>query len=134
MLSANSRKVVLIGLDGATYSILDPLIADGLMPNLDRLVRGGARAILRSTNHPLTPPAWTALMTGRTPGSHGIYDFVRVDQDGQPPSYTLASSADVRAETMWSITSRHGKRVTSLNFPLMFPPPAVNGFAISSSA
>jgi predicted AlkP superfamily phosphohydrolase/phosphomutase len=66
MVTTKFQKTVLIGLDGATYSILDPLIAQGLMPNLDRLMQRGARAILRSTNHPLTPPAWTALMTGRT--------------------------------------------------------------------
>jgi predicted AlkP superfamily phosphohydrolase/phosphomutase len=125
-----SNKTVLIGVDGATYAILDPLIAQGLMPRLDGLMRRGARAILRSTNHPLTPPAWTALMTGRTPGSHGIYDFVRVDRGSEIPSYTLANSADVRSETIWSISSRHGLRVTSLNFPLMFPAPAINGFVI----
>jgi predicted AlkP superfamily phosphohydrolase/phosphomutase len=130
MVTTKFQKTVLIGLDGATYSILDPLIAQGLMPNLDRLMQRGARAILRSTNHPLTPPAWTALMTGRTPGSHGIYDFIRVDQGGQTPSYTLANSADVRSETIWSIASRHGKRVTTLNFPLMFPAPDINGFVI----
>src|SRR6516164_8319438 len=101
-------KTVLIGLDGATYTILDPLIELGLMPNLDRLMQEGARAILKSTNHPLTPPAWTSLMTGRTPGHHGIFDFVRVDRDSETPGYTLANSADVRSETIWSIASREG--------------------------
>jgi len=123
-------KTVLIGLDGATYSILDPLISQGLMPNLDGLMSRGSRAILASTAHPLTPPAWTALMTGRTPGVHGIYDFIRVDPTGKAPSYTLANSADVRAETIWSIASRYGRRVTTLNFPLMFPAPDINGFVI----
>jgi predicted AlkP superfamily phosphohydrolase/phosphomutase len=123
-------KTVLIGLDGATYTILDPLIELGLMPNLDRLMQESARAILKSTNHPLTPPAWTSLMTGRTPGHHGIFDFVRVDRDSETPGYTLANSADVRSETIWSIASREGCRVTSLNFPMMFPAPDINGFVI----
>ena len=130
MATPGAAKTVLIGLDGATYYILDQLIALGLMPNLDALMRGGARAVLKSTNHPLTPPAWTALMTGRTPGAHGIYDFVTIDRDGDVPSYTLANSGDVRAETIWSMASRQGRRVISLNYPMMFPAPELNGFVI----
>jgi predicted AlkP superfamily phosphohydrolase/phosphomutase len=126
----STEKTLLIGLDGATYDILDQLVALELMPNLGRLMQDGARAILKSTNHPLTPPAWTTLMTGRTPGHHGIYDFVRVDRDGDTPGYTLANSGDVRSETIWSIASRHGRRVTSLNFPLMFPAPDLDGAII----
>jgi predicted AlkP superfamily phosphohydrolase/phosphomutase len=123
-------KTILIGLDGATYYLLDQLIAIGLMPNLDGLMRRGARAVLKSAKHPLTPPAWTSLMTGRTPGAHGIYDFVRVDRSGDIPSYTLANSADVKAETIWSIASRQGRRIISLNYPMMFPAPDVDGFVI----
>jgi predicted AlkP superfamily phosphohydrolase/phosphomutase len=130
MKGVNAYKTVLIGLDGATYSILDPLIEQGVMPHLGALLRRGTRAILRSTNHPLTPPAWTALMTGRTPGVHGVYDFVRVDHAGHEPSYTLATSADVKSETIWSFADKHGLRVTSLNFPCMFPANDVNGFII----
>lgn len=130
MTTHRAGKTVLIGLDGATYYILDQLIALGIMPNLDGLMRRGTRAILKSTKHPLTPPAWTALMTGRTPGVHGIYDFVRVDRDGDAPSYTLANSGDVHAETIWSIASRQGCRVTSLNYPMMFPAPDLDGFVI----
>ena len=125
-----STKTVLIGLDGATWTILDQLIAKGMMPNLDALMRSGMRAILKSTAHPLTPPAWTALMTGRSPGVHGIYDFVRVDRTGDTPAYTLANSADVKAETMWSMASRQGRRVTALNYPMMFPAPELNGVVI----
>jgi predicted AlkP superfamily phosphohydrolase/phosphomutase len=130
MANGGAAKTVLIGLDGATYYILDQLIALGLMPNLDALMRRGARAVLKSTNHPLTPPAWTALMTGRTPGVHGIYDFVRVDREGDAPSYTLANSGDVHAETIWSIASRQGRRVTALNYPMMFPAPVLDGVVI----
>jgi predicted AlkP superfamily phosphohydrolase/phosphomutase len=125
-----SRSVVALGLDGATYSILDPLMADGTMPFLGRLVQQGARAVLRSTAHPLSPQAWASVMTGRSPGNHGIFDFVRVEQRGGRPTYTLATSADLRCETIWSIASRHGRRVAALNFPCTFPAPDVNGFVV----
>lgn len=121
------RNTAFIGIDGATYDLLDPLIEQGLMPHLAALFARGSRSKLESTAHPLTPPAWTTLMTGMTPGNHGVYDFIRVDHDADPPSYTLANSSDVKSETIWSMASRQGCRVACLNFPMMFPAPKVDG-------
>ncbi len=121
---------LLIGLDGATFSILDPLMQDGVMPFLAEFVARGVRAELLSTPLPRTAQAWPALATGRSPGNHGVFDFVRVERGTERPTYTLATSADLAAETIWSIASRHGRTVAALNFPLMFPPPPVNGLVI----
>jgi predicted AlkP superfamily phosphohydrolase/phosphomutase len=129
-MSDHRAQVVLIGLDGATFSVLDPLMRDGVMPFLRDWSAGGVRSVLRSTSHPLTPPAWTTLMTGRNPGNHGVFDFVRVDMRSAQPSYALSTFADVRVETLWAMASRHGRRVTSLNFPSMFPPPPIDGFVV----
>jgi predicted AlkP superfamily phosphohydrolase/phosphomutase len=126
----NPRRVVLVGLDGATFSVLNPLMEDGTMPFLKEFTTEGVHGILYSTPHPLTPPAWTSLMTGRSPGNHGVFDFVRAEWRGDRPGYTLATSADNRCETIWSIASRQGCRVSSLNFPCMFPPPHINGFVV----
>ena len=68
-------KTLLIGLDGATFSILDPLVRDGVMPFLGRFMAQGVRGNLRSVIPPLTPPAWTSLMTGRSPGYPGDLRF-----------------------------------------------------------
>jgi predicted AlkP superfamily phosphohydrolase/phosphomutase len=124
------RPVVLIGLDGATFTVLDPLARDGTMPFLAEFMRTGARGILHSTPHPLTPAAWTTVTTGRTPGNHGVYDFVRVSHDGGVPSYTLVTAADVEADTIWTIASARGCRVATLNFPCMFPAPAIDGAVV----
>lgn len=123
-------RTLVIGLDGATYDILDTLVADGVMPHLGQVMAGGARGILRSTTHPLTPPAWATLMTGRLPGSHGVFDFIRVDRDGDEPSYTLATSADLKVPTLWQIASGAGARTTTLNFPVMFPAKPIDGVVI----
>jgi predicted AlkP superfamily phosphohydrolase/phosphomutase len=129
-MSGERAPVVLIGIDGATFRILDPLMRDAVMPFLRDWSRRGVRAVLASTAHPLTPIAWTTLMTGRNPGNHGVFDFVRADLHGPQPTYTLGTSADVRVETLWAIVGRHGRRVTCLNFPSMFPPPPIDGFVV----
>jgi predicted AlkP superfamily phosphohydrolase/phosphomutase len=129
-MSPTESRVVLFGLDGAGFPILDPMLRDGTMPNLAAVLDAGVAAPLRSTEHPLSPPAWASIMTGRPPGEHGIFDFVRLDHSGGTPAYTLISSADLRVPTVFDIASRHGRRVTALNFPCMFPPPALNGSVV----
>ena len=122
-------RTLLLGLDGATFTVLDPLMERGLMPFLAGLVDRGVRAPLRSIVPPLTPPAWTSVMTGKRPGQHGVFDFFQKESP-ESEYYHFASSQDVRSETIWSIASTHGKRVVSLNFPLMFPPPPVAGYIV----
>ncbi|QGX99836.1 nucleotide pyrophosphatase [Roseovarius faecimaris] len=125
-------KTLLIGLDGATFTVLQPFL-DGsceegvVMPFLADLIEGGYSAVLKSTNHPLTPPAWTSVCTGRTPGHHGIYDFVRFEDMGNEMFFTLYDARDIRTETLWNVAGRAGKTVVSLNFPMMAPPEEVNG-------
>lgn len=122
-------KALLIGLDGATFTILDPLIERGLMPRLADLRRRGISGPLRSFMPPLTPPGWTSLMTGRPPGEHGVFDFLQ--KDGPSSTYfRFASSDDVHVPTIWSLASDAGRRVIALNFPMMFPPPEVRGSVV----
>jgi predicted AlkP superfamily phosphohydrolase/phosphomutase len=123
-------RTLLIGLDGATWDVLGPLMADGTMPYLAELVAGGARADLLSTPNPLTPPAWTSLVTGRTPGHHGIFDFIRAEGGADGVYFTLNTSFDVRCETLWALASRQQRSITSLNFPVSTPPRPVNGFLV----
>lgn len=124
------HPTLFIGLDGATFTILDILMEQGVMPFLRDFVQQGTRAKLRSTVNPLTPPAWTTLMTGRTPGNHGIIDFIWAEQRITDHYFTLYNFRDIQCETIWSMVSRQGGRVCSLNFPIMAPPPEVNGFVV----
>lgn len=119
-------ETLVIGLDGATWDILDPLMERGQMPALRELVGRGAKAPLRTVMPPLTPPGWTSLMTGKTPARHGVFDFFRRES---PTSeyFRLTTALDIAGDTIWTLASRAGKRVLSLNFPVMFPAPAVLG-------
>lgn len=129
MTAATATRVLLIGLDGATFSILDPLMERGVMPFLRGFVADAARAPLRTILPPLTPPGWTSLMTGKRPGEHGVFDFFQRETP-ESEYFHFASSQDIRSETIWSLASDAGQRVISLNFPLMFPAPAVNGCVV----
>jgi predicted AlkP superfamily phosphohydrolase/phosphomutase len=120
---------LLIGLDGATFSVLDPYMQSGVMPNLAQIAGRGTRAVLRSIMPPLTPPAWTSLVTGKHPGQHGIFDFFQKEEPGSV-YFSFASSQQVGTSTIWTLASEQQQRVISLNFPLTFPPPPVEGAVV----
>jgi predicted AlkP superfamily phosphohydrolase/phosphomutase len=120
---------LLIGVDGATFTVLDPYMESGVMPFLAELSKRSTRAVLRSIMPPLTPPAWTSLVTGKHPGQHGIFDFFQKEEPGSV-YFSFATSQEVRSQTIWTLASDQQHRVISLNFPLMFPPPPVEGAVV----
>jgi predicted AlkP superfamily phosphohydrolase/phosphomutase len=129
-------RTLFIGLDGATFTVLNSLAASEngegpVMPFLSKIYAEGVRCKLLSTPNPLTPPAWVSLMTGRMPGNHGIFDFIKAEETGGDVFFTLYDARDSRSETIWSIAGRKGMKVAALNFPFTAPPPEnLNGFMI----
>ena len=75
-----SNKLLVIGLDGASFNVLDPLIEKGHLPTISKLITGGVRSNLETTFPPITAVAWSSFMTGKNPGKHGIFEFVRRDR------------------------------------------------------
>lgn len=128
-LTPTARKILIVGLDGATFDVLNPLMAAGRMPELAKIVAGGSAGILDSTKPPITPAAWTTFMTGKGPGQHGIVDFERYDVSSN--RLTFNSTYQIREKTIWEILSEKGFRVGSINVPMTYPPRPVNGFMIS---
>lgn len=124
-----AKRVLIVGLDGATFDILTPLMDNGRMPNLRRLMQSGTSGILDSTKPPITPAAWTTFMTGKGPGRHGIVDFEKYDVRTNQLSFN--STYEIREKTIWEILSEKGFRVGSINVPMTYPPRKVNGFMIS---
>lgn len=128
-LHALADRLLIIGLDGATFDVLDPLMAEGRMPNLKRFIERGVAGILHSTRPPITPAAWTTFMTGKGPGRHGIIDFEKYDPREHRLSFN--STFEIREKTLWELLSEKGLKVGSVNVPMTYPPRPVNGFMIS---
>ena len=123
-------RTVLFGLDGATFTVLDRLVDEGLMPNLKTFYTDGVRAKLLSTPLPITPQAWTSMATGCYMGKHGVNDFVRIEIGDRGIFAKYNSSRDIHCDTIWKYASRHGRRVTALNYIGMAPPEPINGHSI----
>jgi len=128
-LRAIADRVLIIGLDGATLNVLNPMMEAGRMPALKKFITDGVSGILHSTKPPITPAAWTTFMTGKGPGRHGIVDFEKYHVESH--TLTFNSTYEIREKTLWEHLSDHGLRVGSINVPMTYPPKPVNGFMIS---
>lgn len=122
-------KLVVIGLDGATWSLLDPWIEAGDLPNLQALRERSRWGEMRSVMPYLSPPAWTSAVTGVNPGRHGIFDFQR-RLPGQAVIVTETSKSR-RSPPIWNLLKGSGKQVAVINVPMTDPPDEVDGVMIA---
>jgi len=123
------RKIIVVGLDGATFDLIIPWIKENKLPYFKQLLDEGSFSDLTSIIPPISPAAWTSFMTGKNPGKHGIYDFIQL----KPKSYQMEilNSSHIQSQTIWSILTNGGKAVGAINIPMTYPPEEVNGFIIS---
>jgi predicted AlkP superfamily phosphohydrolase/phosphomutase len=87
----------------------------------------GVHGPLESTLPPVTSPAWPTFATGKNPGKHGVFDFIR-SMGGQ---FELVNASSLRAPTLWDMLSEAGHTVGIMNVPVTYPPRPVNGFVIA---
>ena len=125
------HRVLLIGLDAATFTVIDPLLARGRLPNLARLIRQGVRGELRSTIPPLTFPAFPSLLTGKNPGKHGIYGPEVLDLTKyQPKTGQPTNSQPIAGQTILDFLGKRGARVASYGVPMTTPVWPINGVMV----
>ena len=127
--SEQQVETLVLGLDGMTMTLLSPLIAKGILPNLSQMLANGAHATLMSTIPPFTGPAWVSICTGVNPGRHGIYGFGMVDDETSEMS--LARTRDIGSLRLWQLINAHGLTTGVVNVPLIYPPDPVNGFMLT---
>lgn len=122
-------RVLVIGLDGATWDVLNPLMREGRLPHLTQLLDKSAQGVLMSSIPPVTAAAWTSFSTGKNPGKHGLVDFIYFPQHGY--RVTIANSTTRHAATIWNLLSERGLRVGVVSVPMTYPPEKVNGVMVT---
>ncbi len=122
-------RVLLVGLDGADWNILDPLLQAGRLPNLARLLHGGVRGRLRTITPMLSPVVWTSIATGVLPARHGIIDFLATT--GREGERVPVTSNLRKVKAIWNILSEHELTVGVVAWWATYPAERVNGYVVS---
>ncbi len=117
-----------IGLDGFPLSLARRFMADGIMPNLQRLAGSGILREIESVIPTVSNVAWASFQTGRAPGEFGVYGFVELKPDLQ---LSIPDARSLGKDTIWQRLSEAGQRVVSLSVPMSYPAAEVNGLLVS---
>ena len=123
-------RVLLIGLDGADWDTIDPLMRAGRMPRLQRLVAGGTRAPIRSYDPMISPLLWTTIVTGVGPDVHGVADFQAIEQ---PSGRRIPITSRFRkVKALWNILDDAGMTSAFVAWWASYPAERVHGFQVSN--
>lgn len=137
-------RMIVLGVDGMDPGLMRQYIAEGRMPNCQRLIEMGSYSALATSNPPQSPVAWSNFISGTNPGGHGIYDFIARDPQTMLPYHSTSrliggskpfkighlliptspgKITNLRhGPTLWNELERHGVDCTVFRMPANFPP------------
>jgi len=118
-------RTFVVGLDGASWRLLDQWLDAGDLPNLAALRESGAWAAHRSCLPPVTFPNWKCYSSGKDPGGLGVFWFEHVDLANE--EITVANGGDFRTVELWDYLNDDGKTTGVVNMPTMYPPRDLDG-------
>ncbi|HYS04959.1 MAG TPA: alkaline phosphatase family protein [Candidatus Dormibacteraeota bacterium] len=145
---ADHGRVVIFGIDGADWQVIEPLVARGRLPHFKRLIEEGATGTLQSMEPSASPSLWTTIATGVRPDRHGIHGFVvegsggpgdaahgeegRAEPAGRRDDVRPVTSTMRRAPAFWNILPRYGRKVGVVGWLVTWPAEPTNGYIVSS--
>jgi predicted AlkP superfamily phosphohydrolase/phosphomutase len=149
-LADSGRRVFVIGIDSASWGEVDPLLARGLLPNLERLLKSGCRGTLDTFIPTESPLIWASMATGKRPAGHGIRFFLRVDFPGvghplylfpqklflgrmemfKLMRFSTIDGSQMTAAAFWDVVGRD-LPVGVVNWWQTYPAARVNGYMVT---
>ena len=128
-IKGNPLRVVVLGFDGADFSLIQPWIDAGHLPGFAKIMNEGAWGELESVPNQRSAAAWTSFMTGKNSGKHGIFEFYDYLRDNYNIQFIKGQMR--KGETLWHLAGRAGRKVGVINVPMTYPADEVNGFLIA---
>jgi len=126
--------LLIIGVDSVTFRLLKPMIDNGDLPALGRLMREGAHGVLLSSVPSVTPPGWTSSYTGVNPGKHNVFDFrdhTKYLESEMKYEMGSTTSQSIGADPFWRIMNAQGLTVGMVNAPMVYPVEEMDGYLIA---
>jgi predicted AlkP superfamily phosphohydrolase/phosphomutase len=129
---STTPRTLIIGLDGATFDLLGPMIQAGDLPTLSGLMSRGAHGRLHTRFNSNSAAAWSSMVTGYNPGRHGIYHFSRALQHSDAGTgWSPVTARDRQEAPFWRLLSAAGQRVSVINVPITYPADPINGVMLA---
>lgn len=124
-LKSRKEKVVVLGIDGVPFTLLNRFMDEGCMPNLSTLTKKGTFTSMTASIPDVSSTSWSTFMTGVNPGKHGIYGFTELQKNSY--KWRFPNSGDIKSSTLWDIAGKNNKKSIVLNVPSTYPARKLNG-------
>jgi predicted AlkP superfamily phosphohydrolase/phosphomutase len=121
--------VWLIGIDGADWDLMEPMMQRGELPNIARLVEEGAHGPLLSEEPTISPALWATIATGMPRFRHGVVNFM-VKLPGRFAT-VQAGPPDRRSPAVWELVGAAGGRSAVISWFGSYPAEEITGYYIS---
>lgn len=123
------NKVLLVGWDAADWKVINPLMDQGKMPNVQKLIERGAMGQIATLSPPLSPMLWTSIATGKRPFRHGIHGFSEPGPDGR--TVQPVSNLSRKCKAVWNILNQNDLRSIVIGWWPSHPAEPINGVTVS---
>lgn len=121
--------VIVLGLDGANWNLVDPWLKTGRLPNLQTLRSSGTHGDLESCLPPVTCPNWRCYSTGKNPGNLGAFWWERIDTEAR--SLSTPNSRSFHSHNYWDYLNDEEESVGIVNLPMTYPPFEIDDYMIA---
>ncbi|MBN2329563.1 MAG: alkaline phosphatase family protein [Candidatus Omnitrophica bacterium] len=118
-LPSETPRLLVLGLDGATWNLINPMMQSNELPVIQRLIESGSKGVLESLDPMESPNLWTSIATGMPSDRHGINGY-------------FCTRADLHVNRVWDIAHRHGLQVGLFSWLVTWPPRDPFAFIIPS--
>ncbi|MDX2148714.1 MAG: alkaline phosphatase family protein [Planctomycetota bacterium] len=123
------RRVVLVGWDAADWRMIEPMMAQGLMPHFRKLVESGVSGNIASLTPMISPILWTSIATGKWGDKHGILGFA--EPDGTTGSCRPVTSSSRTCKAIWNILAERGLKASAINWFASHPAERTGGVVVT---
>lgn len=120
---------MVIGLDGATWNIIKPLVDGTKLPTIRKIMDEGIHGNLESSIPAVTFPAWKCYSTGKNPGKLGVYWWMHPDFEKKCTKMNISTS--FKSKEIWDHLNDYGITCGVIGMPTTFPPKKINEFMVS---
>lgn len=126
--AAPHHPLAILGIDGMEWRILRPLLRDGKMPNLRKLIERGSAGKLVTLSPSWSPVLWTTVVTGKMPQKHGITYFLDQSDPKDPRPFTSNAR---HGRALWNIASEYGLTTLCSNWWVTWPAEEIRGYMVA---
>ena len=129
-----AKRVIVIGMDGASMELVKNIIDWGHAPNMARLLEQGVFRPMIGVFPTLTPPGWTALSTGSWPGTHRVMDFnIRALGERLDKTVWGINTGLCQSEYLWNLVERAGRKPILVKWEMSWPPTVTTGIQVEGT-